>query len=173
MTIGERIRKKREELKLSQEQLAEIMGYKSKTSIHKAEQGITDLPQSKIIEFAKALKTTPSYLMGWEENTIITKEEFLSLNNERYLAEINKRNEKIGKHFIEDYSIVELVDKIKSLENYKTIYDLLFSNLNQEESKELLKSISEKLELMALRKGKYEEVEEQIKELSKIIESIK
>lgn len=43
------------------------MGYKSKTSIHKAEQGITDLPQSKIIEFARALKTTPSYLMGWEE----------------------------------------------------------------------------------------------------------
>lgn len=67
MTIGERIKKKREELKLSQEQLAEIMGYKSKTSIHKAEQGITDLPQSKIIEFARALKTTPSYLMGWEE----------------------------------------------------------------------------------------------------------
>jgi repressor LexA len=83
MTIGERIKKKREELKLSQEQLAEIMGYKSKTSIHKAEQGITDLPQSKIIEFARALKTTPSYLMGWEEKTeksnivILDKSQFI------------------------------------------------------------------------------------------------
>lgn len=83
MTIGERIKKKREELKLSQEQLAEIMGYKSKTSIHKAEQGITDLPQSKIIEFARALKTTPSYLMGWEEKieksnaVILDKSQFI------------------------------------------------------------------------------------------------
>ena len=83
MTICERIKKKREELKLSQEQLAEIMGYKSKTSIHKAEQGITDLPQSKIIEFARALKTTPSYLMGWEEKieksnaVILDKSQFI------------------------------------------------------------------------------------------------
>lgn len=85
MTIGERIKKKREELKLSQEQLAEIMGYKSKTSIHKAEQGITDLPQSKIIEFARALKTTPAYLMGWEENSekanavLLDKSQFISV----------------------------------------------------------------------------------------------
>lgn len=83
MTIGERIKKKREELKLSQEQLAEIMGYKSKTSIHKAEQGITDLPQSKIIEFARALKTTPSYLMGWEEK--IEKSNAIILDKSQFI----------------------------------------------------------------------------------------
>ena len=53
--IGEKIKEKREKLNLSQEQLADKLGYKSKTSIHKVEQGMTDLPQSKIIEFAKAL----------------------------------------------------------------------------------------------------------------------
>lgn len=63
--IGEKIKEKREKMNLSQEQLAEKLGYKSKTSIHKVEQGMTDLPQSKIIEFAKALNTTPAYLMGW------------------------------------------------------------------------------------------------------------
>lgn len=69
VTIGERIKKKREELKLSQEELAEKMGYKSKTSIHKSEQGITDLPQSKILYFAKELQTSVGYLMGWEDET--------------------------------------------------------------------------------------------------------
>ena len=64
--IGEKIKEKREKLNLSQEQLADKLGYKSKTSIHKVEQGMTDLPQSKIIEFAKALNTTPTYLMGLE-----------------------------------------------------------------------------------------------------------
>lgn len=63
--IGEKIKEKREKMNLSQEQLAEKLGYKSKTSIHKVEQGMTDLPQSKIIEFAKALNTSPAYLMGW------------------------------------------------------------------------------------------------------------
>lgn len=64
--IGEKIKEKREKLNLSQEQLADKLGYKSKTSIHKVEQGMTDLPQSKMIEFAKALNTTPTYLMGLE-----------------------------------------------------------------------------------------------------------
>lgn len=67
MTLGDRVKRKREELKLSQEELAEKMGYKSKTSIHKIEQNITDLPLSKVEELSKVLRVTTSYLMGWEE----------------------------------------------------------------------------------------------------------
>ena len=67
MGIGDMIKKRREELKLTQEELAEKLGYKSRSSINKIESGINDLPQSKIVEFSKVLKTTPSYLMGWEE----------------------------------------------------------------------------------------------------------
>ncbi|MFC2423627.1 MAG: helix-turn-helix domain-containing protein [Fusobacterium polymorphum] len=67
MTLGEKVKLKREELNLSQEELAEKMNYKSKTSIHKIEVGITDLPLSKVKELAAVLKTTPAYLMGWEE----------------------------------------------------------------------------------------------------------
>lgn len=172
MTIGERIKEKRLQKKYTLEKLANEIGV-TKSTVLKYENGSIAIPSDKIEKIAKALKVSPGFLMGWEENTIITKEELLSLTNERYLGEIDKKKENIGKYFLEDYSIEELVDKIKSLKNYKTIYDLLFSNLNQEESKELLKSISEKLELMALRKGKYKEVEEQIKKLNKIIESIK
>lgn len=71
MTLGEKVKLKREELGLSQEELAEKMNYKSKTSIHKIEVGITDLPLSKVKELAAVLKTTPAYLMGWEEKISI------------------------------------------------------------------------------------------------------
>lgn len=67
MTLGEKVKRKREELKLSQEELAEKMGYKSKTSIHKIEQGITDLPLSKVEELSKVLDLKVAYLMGWTE----------------------------------------------------------------------------------------------------------
>lgn len=75
MTIGEKVKLKREELNFSQEELAEKMGYKSKTSIHKIEVGITDLPLSKVKELASVLNTTPAFLMGWE-----TKKEKENIN---------------------------------------------------------------------------------------------
>lgn len=64
-TIGENIGKRRKELGMTQEELAERLGYKSKSSINKIEAGINDLPQKKIVDFAKALNTTPATLMGW------------------------------------------------------------------------------------------------------------
>lgn len=73
MGIGERIRERREELGLSQEELAIKLGYKSRSTINKIESGINDITQSKVAEFAKALNTTPAYLMGWEEDK---KEDF-------------------------------------------------------------------------------------------------
>lgn len=71
MTVGERIRNRRIELGLTQEELAHKLGYKSKASINKIELGIQDLPQKKIAEVAKALETTPSELMGWNERGFI------------------------------------------------------------------------------------------------------
>ena len=67
MNIGQRIKKRREQLGLTQEDLATITGYKSRSSINKIELDGRVLPQSKIVSFAKALNTTPAYLMGWEE----------------------------------------------------------------------------------------------------------
>ncbi len=66
-SIGERIYNRRKELGLTQQDLADRLGYKSKSSINKIEIGKNDLPQKKILEFAHALNTTPRYLMGWEE----------------------------------------------------------------------------------------------------------
>ena len=66
--IGKKIRLQREFLGLTQEELAKKLGYKSKTTIAKIENGTNDIVQSKVIEFAKALNTTPAYLMGWEDD---------------------------------------------------------------------------------------------------------
>ena len=61
------IRKRREELGLTQSQLADLAGYADKTMISKIEKGAVDLAQSKIVLIANALQTTPRVLMGWED----------------------------------------------------------------------------------------------------------
>lgn len=63
--IGKRIRLRREELGMTQEELAYRLGYKSKTTIAKIENGTNDIVQSKVLAFANALNTTSAYLMGW------------------------------------------------------------------------------------------------------------
>ena len=67
MTFGERVKERRIELGWTQEELAEKMGYKSKSSINKIELGINDVTQSKIIKFAEVMNTSVEYLMGWDE----------------------------------------------------------------------------------------------------------
>ena len=68
MEIGDRIRKKREELGMSQEELAKKIGYRSRSSINKIENDGRGLPQSKILLIAKALETTPDFLLGWDDD---------------------------------------------------------------------------------------------------------
>ena len=67
MAIGSQIRKRREELGMSQDELAKKVGYSSRSSINKIEKEINDVPQSKILEFAKILGTTVDYLLNIEE----------------------------------------------------------------------------------------------------------
>lgn len=67
LDIGDRIRIRREQLNLSQDELAKKIGYKSRSSINKIEMGHYNLTQSKIKAIADALETTPSYIMGWDE----------------------------------------------------------------------------------------------------------
>ena len=64
MEIGDRIKLRREELGMSQEELAKKVGYKSRSSVNKIETDGRGLPQNKIVMFARALQTTPADLMG-------------------------------------------------------------------------------------------------------------
>jgi len=66
MEIFELIKQLRIERGLSQDELANMVGYKDRSSIAKVEAGKVDLSQSKIAAFAKALGVTPAYLHGIE-----------------------------------------------------------------------------------------------------------
>lgn len=67
MTTGERIKEARLHAGLTQTELAQKMGYKSKAAISKIETNVNDITQSTIVKFAEVLDTSVSYLMGWEE----------------------------------------------------------------------------------------------------------
>ena len=89
MNIGERIRRRRDELGISQTELAEKIG-ESKQTIYKYESGvITNIPISKLELIAKALNSSPAALMGWEgkeENAVngnMSEEELLMLEQFR------------------------------------------------------------------------------------------
>lgn len=69
MTVGERIRERRIELHLTQEELAKRMGYKSRTAISNVEKNLEDLTTTRVIKFAEALECTPADLMGWGSDT--------------------------------------------------------------------------------------------------------
>ena len=51
MSVGSNIRKKRYELKMSQQELADAMGYKTRSTIAKIESGENDVSQKKLQKF--------------------------------------------------------------------------------------------------------------------------
>ena len=89
-TIGSRIRNRREELGLSQDELGKRLGYKSRSSINKIELDQRSLTQSKIKAIADALETTPSYIMGWNEPDVKLDEEDLKFFDNLFTIETKK-----------------------------------------------------------------------------------
>lgn len=66
LELYKNIKRRRQQLKMTQTDLALKMGYADKSMIAKIEKGNVDLPQSKILAFANVLETTPGELMGWD-----------------------------------------------------------------------------------------------------------
>ena len=67
--MGERIRSARLACGMTQEELGKKIGVQ-KAAIYKYENGlVVNLKRSVIAELAKALNTTPAYLMGWEDDS--------------------------------------------------------------------------------------------------------
>lgn len=66
MTVYDRIRALREHKGLSQQELANKVGFKTASAVNKIELGLRDISQTKLSQFAKALDTTPGYLLGWD-----------------------------------------------------------------------------------------------------------
>lgn len=74
MTVGERIKKKREELGLSQSELAQKMGYAGKSSVCRAETYGNNITTDKVRKFAKALGCTEAELVGWDEDAKVRRQ---------------------------------------------------------------------------------------------------
>jgi len=68
--IGKRILRRRQELGWTQQELAEKMGYKSKSSINKIELGIADVNYKKLAQFASVLKMNVGELVCSDNENI-------------------------------------------------------------------------------------------------------
>ena len=70
MNVGQRIKERRKELGITADDLALAIG-KDRTTIFRYERGaIEKLPSTVLEPIAKALHTTPSYLIGWTDDPI-------------------------------------------------------------------------------------------------------
>ena len=76
--MAQRIKELRKEKGLTLEQVADIVGV-GKSTVRKWETGmIANMKRDKIASLAKALGTTPEYLMGWEEKKSSPNEQALT-----------------------------------------------------------------------------------------------
>lgn len=120
MTIGERIRIKRTELGLSQTELADRAGYSDKTAISKLEHAGNDISMKQIKRVAKALGTTSSVLLGWEDDATPTMEE------EERALKIRKLykyvpHQVIEKASLESDTLEEIAEAIEKFKQYKAL----------------------------------------------------
>ena len=63
--MGRRISKRRQEINMTMDELAHLMGYKHRSSIQKLESGENGLPQDRVEELASYLQMDPAELVGW------------------------------------------------------------------------------------------------------------
>lgn len=126
MGIGDRIKQRRIELGMSQQELADAMGYTSKSTINKIELGKNDVSQSKVVKFSKVLNTTPSFLMDWElenenESNSINNVQPIILNNEELnhiekYRSLNKDGKEVVDIILErEYQFLEYRKKIEDI----------------------------------------------------------
>lgn len=86
MTIYEKIRKRRIELGMSQQELAMKTGYQTRGAINRIESGCRDISQSKIMAFATALDLPIAFLLNDNQT-------FNDLNNELKTENLTPKNE--------------------------------------------------------------------------------
>ena len=111
MDIGDRIRARREELGMSQDELARAAGYKSRSSINKIEMDGRGLPQPKIVAIAKALHVSPAYLMGWEDGMSEDWVEFVKEDGEILALVRRAMDESFRKRLLKFVKMMEEYDK--------------------------------------------------------------
>lgn len=86
LTVGDRIKDRRIELGLLQEELAERAGYVGKSAISKIEHSGNNISMKLVRRMSAALECSMEYLMGWSEPTNIKVQDTSVPSNEIPLA---------------------------------------------------------------------------------------
>ena len=73
-TIHDRIKQRRAEIGLTLLQLADATGVKEATAQRWESGAIKDISYARVLQLSEALKCTPQFLLGWEEEKPITGE---------------------------------------------------------------------------------------------------
>ena len=124
------IKQLREERGMTQEQLASLMGYSHKSSINKIEMGKSDLPQSKLVEFAKIFGVSPCDLLGYEPKP--ATEEQKAAWNEQFNFNQQLKNE---------VTLIEHIQKFYGKDAVKVLQ--LFNSLNKTGKSKVMETIED------------------------------
>ena len=137
MTIGDKIKQLRTEREWSQEQVARMLGYKSRSTINKIELGINELTQSKIVAFANLFGVEPWQLLNDEPlNMVEIKSQWERTDRERMIQ-----------------AEVKVYEDVQSLFG-KSAFKLLsiFNQLNKAGQEKALAQIQDMIEIAKYRK---------------------
>jgi 2-C-methyl-D-erythritol 4-phosphate cytidylyltransferase len=88
VSIAQNIKRRRLELKMSQQDLADALGYKSRSTIAKIEAEDNNIPHSKLKDFARVLDTTLDYIVKGEEKHFSVSNE----DTNEYIENHNNKN---------------------------------------------------------------------------------
>ena len=93
--MGARIKELRLKNNMTQQELADKLKYKSRSTINKIELGINEIHPTKIREFAFVLQTTPQFIMGWDKDPSTHDNKVLITLCDNSVMEYSFDNEKI------------------------------------------------------------------------------
>lgn len=134
MEIKDIIKKRREELNLTYEQLGNMIGV-GKSTVRKWETGmIENMRRDNIVALSKALNISPAVIMGWnniddnEQSINLSKEETTLLENYNKLNDLgkNEANKRVAElteinRYIKDTSLEITATKEITYDDFETV----------------------------------------------------
>lgn len=141
MTVGERVKYRRTELKMSQGDLAEKAGYCGKSAVSRLENLGNDISMKQVKRLADALDCSMAYLMGWEESPEV--KDALSNVKKEEEPEQSKRSTESVVNVSDVPKAMDLFAKYQSASHEVQIaVDLLLKSQQQDASSQRLQDYS-------------------------------
>jgi len=114
MNVGIRIKKRREEIGMSVDEIAKRLG-KNRATIYRYEsKAIENMPITIIEPLAKILQVSPEYLLGWENTSAQEQANSECSKEEIEIIKLYRSLNKAGKG-----KLVEYINDLMDLEKYK------------------------------------------------------